>query len=146
MLFRYIVFSFIATGINLTVASFGNRLLLHIIPIAPIFLTISQGLWVKLLGFIAKCAGIGSGFFLKYFLDKKYVFDDSIGTKKEETKKASLYALMSLITTIQLFVVSGIIEFLIDWKYEFELGWLIGLVSGYVAKYYLDKKFVFKQS
>jgi putative flippase GtrA len=77
-------------------------------------------------------------------LDKKYIFFHKPKSKKDDGKKFFLYSLMGVFTT---FIFWG---FEIGFDYMFEsqnakyIGAVIGLGIGYIVKYFLDKKFVFK--
>lgn len=88
--------------------------------------------------------GTLAGLVLKYILDKKYIFFHETKGAKDNTKKFMLYSLMGVFTT---FIFWGF-EIGFDYAFESEnakyLGAIIGLAIGYVVKYTLDKKFVFK--
>lgn len=135
MLIRYLTFAAIAIALNMLVFSASKWVLEHIFTDETFFVYIK---------YFSKLVGIASGFVLKYVLDKKYVFDDSSENIKEEAKKIGIYGLFSVFTTLWLFVISESFERLVEMQYEVHIGWLLGLVTGYLIKYYLDKKFVFK--
>lgn len=137
MLIRYLIFAAIAIALNMLVFSAAKFILEQLFNY-PDFAVIIK--------YTAKLMGIASGFMLKYILDKKYVFNDSKGTLQEEAQKVGIYGLLSIFTTLLLFVISEGVERIIDWKYEVYAGWLIGLIIGYLLKYFLDKRFVFKQA
>lgn len=94
--------------------------------------------------YAAMIAGTAAGLILKYILDKKYIFFHKPKSKKDDGKKFFLYSLMGVFTT---FIFWG---FEIGFDYMFEsqnakyIGAVIGLGIGYIVKYFLDKKFVFK--
>ncbi|MDO9266594.1 MAG: GtrA family protein [Sulfurimonas sp.] len=94
--------------------------------------------------YIAMFAGTVAGLVLKYILDKKYIFFHKPKSKKDDGKKFFLYSLMGVFTT---FIFWG---FEIGFNYMFDnqnakyIGAVVGLSIGYVVKYFLDKKFVFK--
>ncbi|QHG91257.1 GtrA family protein [Sulfurimonas sp. CVO] len=94
--------------------------------------------------YIAMFAGTAAGLISKYILDKKYIFFHIPKSKKDDGKKFFLYSLMGVFTT---FIFWGF-EIGFDTIFENEnakyLGALIGLSIGYIVKYYLDKRFVFK--
>lgn len=94
--------------------------------------------------YVAMFVGTVAGLVLKYVLDKKYIFFHTPKSKKDDGKKFFLYSLMGVFTT---FIFWGF-EIGFDLAFEDEsakyLGALIGLSIGYSVKYYLDKKFVFK--
>jgi putative flippase GtrA len=89
-------------------------------------------------------AGTAAGLISKYILDKKYIFFHIPKNKKDDGKKFFLYSLMGVFTT---FIFWGF-EIGFDTIFENEnakyLGAIIGLSIGYIVKYHLDKRFVFK--
>jgi putative flippase GtrA len=85
--------------------------------------------------------GTLSGLLLKYFLDKKYIFFYETSSKKDDGKKFFLYSLMGVFTTLIFWAFELGFEFLWQKKY---LGAVIGLLIGYIVKYQLDKRYVFK--
>ena len=94
--------------------------------------------------YLAMFVGTLAGLVLKYILDKKYIFFHTPKSKKDDGKKFMLYSLMGVFTT---FIFWGF-EIAFDYIYESEsakyIGAVLGLAIGYVVKYFLDKKFVFK--
>ena len=88
-------------------------------------------------------AGTGVGLVVKYILDKRYVFRFHAANMAHDTRTFALYTAMGLATTV------------IFWGFEFGfdhlfasremryLGGVIGLAIGYLAKYHLDKRYVF---
>ncbi|MFN0201742.1 MAG: GtrA family protein [Bacteroidia bacterium] len=143
MLKKYLIFAFIAAGLNFLVMSATKNVLDYFFLMKGIPLTL---VWQKMIDLSAKLTGIGSGFFLKYFLDKKYVFDYQAETRKEAAKTVSLYALMSSFTTLFLFAFSELYEWCFRNEYALYVGWALGLAIGYTIKFFLDKKFVFKSN
>lgn len=89
--------------------------------------------------------GTAVGLLVKYFLDKKYIFRFQARSTRHGAKVLVLYISMGLVTTA------------IFWGFEFGfhlffasremryLGGVVGLSIGYVAKYYLDKRYVFRK-
>lgn len=94
--------------------------------------------------YVAMFNGTLAGLILKYILDKKFIFYHEVKSKKDDGKKFFLYSLMGVFTT---FIFWGF-EIGFDFIFENEnakyLGAVIGLALGYLIKYNLDKKFVFK--
>lgn len=88
--------------------------------------------------------GTGVGLVIKYILDKKYIFKYKAKNTKHDSQVFVLYTMMGILTTI------------IFWGFEFGfnaifatkemryVGGVIGLMIGYMCKYYLDKRFVFR--
>jgi putative flippase GtrA len=88
--------------------------------------------------------GTGVGLIVKYGLDKRYIFRFKAENATHDGKIFLLYASTGLITTA------------VFWGFELSfqawfgtdqmryLGGVIGLAIGYVTKYELDKRFVFR--
>ena len=88
--------------------------------------------------------GTGVGLVVKYLLDKRYIFRFRARSVAHDTQTFALYTVMGLATTV------------IFWGFEFGfqkifgsnemryLGGVIGLAIGYLAKYQLDKRYVFR--
>ncbi|QTD47045.1 GtrA family protein [Ottowia testudinis] len=89
-------------------------------------------------------AGTAVGLVVKYMLDKRYIFRFKAQSAAHDGKTFALYTLMGVLTTV------------IFWGFEFGfhavfgtremryLGGALGLAIGYLAKYQLDKHFVFR--
>jgi len=94
--------------------------------------------------YVAMLFGTVAGLVVKYILDKKYIFYHIPKDKKDDLKKFVFYSIVGVFTTM------------IFWGFElgfnafFEsenakyIGAAIGLSIGYIIKYFLDKKYVFK--
>jgi len=88
--------------------------------------------------------GTGVGLAVKYFLDKRYIFRFRTRNFAHDTQTFALYTVMGLATT---FIFWG---FELGFHHFFEttemryFGGTIGLVIGYLAKYQLDKHYVFR--
>ena len=90
--------------------------------------------------------GTGVGLSVKYVLDKRYIFRFRARNVAHDSWTFVLYTVMGLATTV------------IFWGFEFGfnhvfatkemryLGGIIGLAIGYLTKYHLDKRFVFRAS
>lgn len=94
--------------------------------------------------YISMLFGTLIGLMLKFTLDKKYIFHYVSEQKNNTSKKFILYSTMSTFTT---FIFWGL-ELIFDAVFESELfryiGAFLGLSIGYVIKYFLDKKYVFR--
>jgi putative flippase GtrA len=88
--------------------------------------------------------GTGVGLVFKYILDKRYIFRFRPRNAVHDGQTFALYLLMGLATT---FIFWGF-EFGFHHLYETKemryLGGVIGLAIGYLTKYQLDKRFVFR--
>ncbi len=88
--------------------------------------------------------GTGVGLVVKYILDKHYIFRFQARSVGHDTRIFALYTVMGMATTM------------IFWGFEFGfyrvfetkemryLGGVLGLAIGYLAKYHLDKRYVFR--
>jgi putative flippase GtrA len=125
---RFVGFAGVATLVNLA----AQEACVRAVPAAPLMISI--------------LAGTAAGFFVKYVLDKWYVFYDAYGSATDEARKITIYAVCSVLTT------------LIFWAFEMGCwkiwgtsfakysGAVAGLAIGYAIKYYLDLRYVFRQN
>lgn len=126
LILRYALFAVIATIANLgmqrAVLAFGESAL-----------------------FFAAAVGLGTlvGLVVKYVLDKRWIFYDLETGVKAHGEKFSKYTAMGLITTAIFWGMETV--FWIIWQTDQmrELGAILGLSIGYVAKYHLDRRYVF---
>ena len=93
---------------------------------------------------ISVVVGTGVGLVIKYILDKRYIFRFCARNAVHDGQTFVLYTVMGLATTV------------IFWGFEFGfqhffatkemryLGGIIGLAIGYLSKYHLDKRYVFR--
>lgn len=124
---KYILFAIISTIANL------------------IFQYISLYIYNRFLSlYLAMFFGTLAGLVVKYVLDKKFIFYHKPKNRKDDGKKFILYSFMGVFTTLIFW------GFEIGFDYIFKsegakyFGAIIGLGIGYIIKYFLDKKFVFK--
>jgi putative flippase GtrA len=123
---RYALFAGIATAANLAT----QRLVLQ-----------SSG---HALAFIlALLAGTLVGLVIKYALDKRWIFADPSRGLAAHGRRFSLYTLMGVVTTV-IFWGSETL-FWLTWRTQLarEVGAILGLSIGYLAKYQLDRRYVF---
>ncbi len=127
ILIKYIFFAILSTIANLSIQS--------------ISFFVYKGFFEI---YVALFLGTLGGLFIKYILDKKYIFYCVTVNRKEDGEKFFLYSIMGVITTLIFWA------FEIGFYYIFEnenakyVGAIIGLSIAYVIKYFLDKNFVFK--
>ena len=88
--------------------------------------------------------GTGVGLVVKYILDKKYIFKYKTQNTKQDGKLFVLYTIMGVFTTVIFWGFEFGFDYFFETKEMRYLGGVIGLMIGYICKYYLDKKFVFK--
>ena len=124
---RYILFAVIATLANLG----SQRIILGIDDTKYFFVG-------------AIVTGTIVGLSIKYFLDKRWIFRDMSTGLQAHGRKLPLYILMGVFTTVIFWFLESV--FWLIWKTDFmrEIGAIIGLSIGYYVKYYLDKRYVFK--
>lgn len=92
---------------------------------------------------VAVGAGTLTGLVLKYVLDKRWIFADFSTGIASHGRKFGLYATMGISTTLIFWGTET--AFWLIWRSDAmrELGAVLGLVVGYVVKYWLDSRFVF---
>lgn len=125
MILRYIIFAIISIAINLLTQYFV-LIFANVLCIAMFF-------------------GTFLGLITKYFLDKKFIFYYRSKNKIDDGKNFFMYSFFGIFTTLVFwgFEISFDVVFKSDLaKY---VGALLGLVIGYILKYFLDKNFVFKE-
>ncbi len=89
-------------------------------------------------------AGTGIGLLVKYMLDKRYIFSFRARNLAHDGRTFVLYALMGVITTVIFWGFEFGFQYLFASKHMRYTGGIIGLAIGYWAKYYLDKRFIFR--
>ena len=94
--------------------------------------------------YIAIFFGTLTGLIVKYILDKKYIFYYVVKDKKEDSQKFILYSIMGVFTTLIFWGFEIGFDYIFDSEIAKYIGAIIGLSVGYITKYFLDKKFVFK--
>ncbi len=93
--------------------------------------------------YIAMFIGTLAGLATKYILDKKWIFYHTPKDRKDDAKKFILYSFMGVFTTIIFWVAEMAFYYLTPYPNAKYIGAVIGLVTGYVVKYFLDRKYVF---
>jgi len=123
---RYLLFALVATVSNILAQEL----------FAMLFTT--ETLWSPLM------AGTLTGFAVKYGLDKRWIFFDRSRSYGHELSKIGLYGLFSVLTTVIFW--SAEIAFWNVWKTDLAKysGAVLGLAVGYLAKFSLDRKYVFR--
>ena len=109
----------------------------------------AQDLWLRAWGgpfpiALSILAGTAIGLIVKYALDKRYIFRYKPQSASDDGKTFALYTLMGLATT----VIFWGFEFGFHWAFGTNelryLGGALGLAIGYLTKYQLDKRYVFR--
>jgi len=93
---------------------------------------------------LAMIAGTGAGLVVKYVLDKRYIFRFRARDLGHDSRTFALYTLMGLATTVIFWGFELGFEHLFASRGMRYLGAVIGLAIGYVTKYHLDKRYVFR--
>lgn len=88
--------------------------------------------------------GTAVGLVVKYILDKRYIFRFRARSVAHDTKTFALYTAMGLATTVIFWGFEFGFQHIFDTKEMRYLGGVIGLAIGYLIKYHLDKRFVFR--
>lgn len=94
----------------------------------------------------AMFTGTLAGLVVKYVLDKKYIFYHKTETKSEDAKKFFIYSLMGVFTTAIFWGSEIIFDALWHSDMSKYAGAVFGLSIGYITKYRLDKRFVFREA
>ena len=93
---------------------------------------------------LSVAVGTGVGLVVKYILDKRYIFRFRARNAVHDGKTFMLYTLMGLVTTFIFWGFEFGFNYLFETKEMRYLGGIIGLAIGYLTKYHLDKRFVFR--
>jgi putative flippase GtrA len=92
----------------------------------------------------AVLAGTAVGLVVKYLLDKRWIFYDATTGAGAQGRQFALYTLMGVVTTAIFWVTET--AFWLTWGTDLarEIGAVLGLMVGYVTKYLLDRRYVFR--
>jgi len=125
---NYALFAFLATSINIGLQRLS-------------FLFYDGSLAI----YVAMFLGTAGGLLLKYFLDKLYIFDYKPSSKKDDLRTFLLYSCVGVVTTVIFWGTELLFDAVFhrfgNAKY---FGAAIGLTIGYISKYFLDRRFVFR--
>ncbi len=88
--------------------------------------------------------GTGVGLVVKYLLDKRYIFQFTAESLGHDARLFVLYTAMGVITTAIFWGVEFSFHAIFQTKEMRYLGGVIGLAIGYIIKYRLDKRYVFR--
>jgi putative flippase GtrA len=95
---------------------------------------------------VALITGTGIGLVVKYLLDKRWIFYDHEGGARAHGRKFGLYTAMGLITTAIFWGMEAGAWALWHSTTAREAGAILGLAIGYVVKFQLDRRYVFRSS
>lgn len=88
--------------------------------------------------------GTGVGLVVKYILDKRYIFRFQARSVAHDTQTFALYTVMGLVTTVIFWGFEFGFHHIFETKEMRYLGGIFGLAIGYLTKYRLDKRYVFR--
>lgn len=93
----------------------------------------------------AMAMGTGTGLVVKYLLDKRYIFSFRASNLAHEGYIFFLYTMVGIGTTLLFWCVEFAFDYLLHTRSARYTGATLGLALGYLIKYRLDKRFVFRQ-
>lgn len=93
---------------------------------------------------LSMAIGTAVGLVVKYVLDKRYIFRFHARDLAHDGRTLALYVLMGLATTSIFWAVELGFACLLVSRGARYLGAAIGLAIGYLVKYHLDKRYVFR--
>ena len=125
----YSLFAVLSTAINI-----GSQMLSIWIYKGPLAVEISI------------LVGTAMGLPLRYFLEKRYIFNFTSKNLVHDGKLFVFYSAMGVITTLIFWGTEYAFHFIYDTDFMRYLGGIIGLSIGFYVKYQLDKKYVFVNS
>ncbi len=124
---KYIIFALIATAVNIGAQDIVIRNYIGAFDIL-----------------ISVVVGTGAGLVVKYILDKHYIFRFRARDAAHDTRTFALYTVMGLVTTVIFWGFEFGFHHIFETKEMRYLGGVIGLAIGYLTKYHLDKRYVFR--
>jgi len=89
--------------------------------------------------------GTAAGLLVKYILDKRYIFGFRARGIAHDGWVFALYSFMGLLTTMIFWAFEFGFQFFFQTRELRYIGATIGLAIGYLAKYHLDRRFVFRE-
>lgn len=125
----YTLFAVLSTAINI-----GSQMLCIWIYKGPLSVEISI------------LVGTAMGLPLRYFLEKRYIFNFTSKNLVHDGKLFVFYSAMGVITTFIFWGTEYAFHLIYDTDFMRYLGGIIGLSIGFYVKYQLDKKYVFVNS
>jgi len=94
----------------------------------------------------ALAAGTLVGLVLKYLLDKRWIFNEPARGLRADAQQFTAYTTMGLVTTAIFWGVETAFWWIWGTDLMREIGAILGLSVGYIAKFFLDRHYVFTQS
>ena len=93
---------------------------------------------------LSMVVGTGAGLVVKYILDKRFIFKHQTKSAAHEARTFGLYTLMGGVTTLVFWATEYLFHIAFGTDTLRYVGGIIGLIIGYVIKYELDKRYVFR--
>ncbi len=93
---------------------------------------------------VSVIVGTGVGLVVKYFLDKRYIFCFCARSVAHDTQTFAIYTVMGMVTTVIFWCFEFGFHYIFETKEMRYFGGVVGLAIGYMTKYHLDKRYVFK--
>ena len=125
----YTLFAVVSTAINI-----GSQMVSIWVYEGPFFVEISI------------LVGTAMGLPLRYFLEKRYIFNFTSKNLVHDGKLFVFYSAMGVITTLIFWGTEYTFHLIYDTDFMRYLGGVLGLSIGFYVKYQLDKKYVFVNS
>jgi len=94
--------------------------------------------------YAAMAAGTLVGLVIKYILDKRFIFYHQTAGARDDLFKFTVYTFMGVFTTAIFWGSELLFNHLFTFPEAKYLGAVVGLTIGYITKYNLDKRFVFR--
>ena len=95
---------------------------------------------------ISILAGTAAGLPLRYFLEKRYIFNFKSKNLSQDGETFVLYGAISVMTTLIFWVTEYSFHLVCGSDLMRYAGGIVGLAVGFYVKYQLDKKYVFTHS
>ena len=95
--------------------------------------------------YIAMFFGTLTGLIVKFLLDRAFIFYYRPKNRVDSFFRFFLYSCMGILTTFIFWSVELLFDFLFPFDHAKYIGAAVGLTAGYTAKYFLDKRFVFRK-
>lgn len=114
---------------------------------ATLNLLVQGGLFLLYRGpgdlYLALAGGTGAGLISKYLLDRRHVFHYQPRSRRDDARTFGLYTLTGVLTTALFWGTEIAFDLVFGGNVARLLGGACGLGLGYLAKYRLDRKYVF---
>jgi putative flippase GtrA len=123
---RYVTFAIVAGLTNIG----AQEIFVRALPLTPIMASIFSGTIL--------------GFFVKYLLEKRWVFFDKFGGHVAETRKLILYGILGVGTTALFWVIELGFWYSLQTTEAKYIGAAIGLALANWIKFHLSKRYVFR--